>query len=386
MAYLKSVFPGQFPASPARPGNRADPAFADRLAGWAYGSERAWSLERDSLFQHAWQIVGHESQVARAGDFLTADLGLERVLLVRDGFGRVHALRNSCPQLPHALVEERRGRLAEGIDCALHGLRFAEDGKRIAGVGADLAALEILAADGFYWVRSAALAGGVEAGGVEAGRGEAPGRPVPRLGDAFQVHGQVLEELPDVQVNADWKLVAEQWLERLRSPSDAAPGSDAIETTRPLAESAGWSASHYRRLVGAGAAQPWTVRFVAPNHLAERRPDGLSLLQLIPTGPGQCRIRRIHLAAASVAQAERGCAAALQYLAARVAPGCRRASLAIAESAQRGLSEFGYRASGAAIAPAVAWFRRFLAARLPALAAERAPSEPRQMHYNRPPA
>ncbi len=50
MAYLRSVFPGRF-AAVESPGGRA-PGRASPvrpLAGWVYGSERAWSLEREAL-------------------------------------------------------------------------------------------------------------------------------------------------------------------------------------------------------------------------------------------------------------------------------------------------------------------------------------------------
>jgi hypothetical protein len=75
-------------------------------------------------------------------------------------------------------------------------------------------------------------------------------------------------------------------------------------------------------------------------------------------------------------------AEALQYLAGRLAPWCRRPTIAIAESAQQGICEFGYRTAGSS--PGVAWLRAYLSSHLPALAAERAPNESPQMHYNRP--
>src|SRR5271170_4115408 len=68
MAYLKSIFPGQFvpAAEPRRAG-------VQRFAGWVYGHEGAFALERAVLF-HAWQAAAHESELPRAGDFVTADL------------------------------------------------------------------------------------------------------------------------------------------------------------------------------------------------------------------------------------------------------------------------------------------------------------------------
>ena len=74
MAYLRSIFPGQFPAPPGRISRPAAAAGA-RRAGWAYADARMHALERERLFQGAWTVVGHESQVPRRGDFLSADIG-----------------------------------------------------------------------------------------------------------------------------------------------------------------------------------------------------------------------------------------------------------------------------------------------------------------------
>jgi TetR/AcrR family transcriptional repressor of bet genes len=373
MAYLKSVFPGQFSAASSLPARAAGGASIP-FAGWVYGSERAWSLERDALFRVSRQIVAHESELPRAGDFVTADLGVERVLLVRDAYGAVRALRNSCPHVPHALTSARRGRLEEGIECAAHGLRFAADGRCIAGGGGDLAALELRAADGFYWVRSS----GPAREGV-AEDGDPQERASARSGERLRMDGRVLLTPLDLEVRANWKLVAEQWLETLGAgPHGAAMlGATAIDgSIAPIDADSGWSAARYRRLAGSAAKEPWQVRFVAPNQLIERRPDGLSVLQIIATGPAQCRIRRIHLAQEDNRRDASGIGA-LQYLAGRLIPWCRRGSLAIAESAQQGLSDYGYRTAAGPASPAVAWFRKLLMARLPALAGERPPNESR---------
>jgi hypothetical protein len=119
---------------------------------------------------------------------------------------------------------------------------------------------------------------------------------------------------------------------------------------------------------------------MAPNQLIERRPDGLAVLQIVATGPARCRVRRLHLVRPGDG------AQALQYLAGRLAPWCRRPTIALAESAQQGLSEFGYRTAGGSPSAGVAWLRTYLTSRVPALAGERAPNESRQMNYNRPSA
>jgi hypothetical protein len=124
------------------------------------------------------------------------------------------------------------------------------------------------------------------------------------------------------------------------------------------------------RLVECLADTSWRRRFIAPNQLIETRPDGASVLQALPSAPGRCLLRRLDY---TRLPPEDNARAAL-YLARRLGPYTRRIAWQAAESIQKGLIEFGYEGTAGPDAPAVLWFRRFLAARIPALTLDRAPS------------
>ena len=358
MAYLRSIFPGRFDRSSTGSFEAAHAASPDRLAGWSYANERAYRLERDTLFQGAWQAAVHESQIARAGDFAAADLGVERALLTRDSFGSVHALRDSCPAAPHALATSRSGRLEAGIECRLHRLRFGLNGRRAGGATrADLHPLPMQAVGGFVLVRSSAAESA--AAGCAGWFHDMPAAHLVALGTT------------ELDVASDWKVLVEQWLEAASPRSPPTPAHEFIEwTSRPL-ETSNWSAERYRRIVGERAAEAWEQRFLAPNHLLQLRPDGVSLLQAIPTAPGRCRLRGIHLTNRPAGRE----ADAARYLASRLSRFESRPAIDTAESTQRGVFEFGYRAAAdGRAAPAVAWFLRHLLSRLPLLALERPPT------------
>jgi TetR/AcrR family transcriptional repressor of bet genes len=353
MAYLRSVFPGRFappPGAPARP-----PGGAGAFAGWVYGSPHAALLERDALFRSAWQIAAHVAQIPRAGDFVTADLGAERVVVVRDAYGVLHALRNSCPALPHALVLESRGHSAGTFRCPTHGVEFDAGGRSVGGGPGNLTRLGLHIADDWVWVGPAG--GPPPPPRAEQGGGAPGGRAAP--GEATTVTEREFE------VAANWKLLIEQWLEAV--PADAAAAADSITwSLRPLEERRRSSARCYRALAAGAAGEPWLQRFDAPNQLLQWRPDGLTVLQAIPASPGTCRLRVLGVVRGSQGREAR----ARQYLATRLTPWTRRSTRAVAESAQRGVTDFGYRA-GAGLAPAIGWFRRHLTARVPSLALER---------------
>jgi TetR/AcrR family transcriptional repressor of bet genes len=355
MAYLKSIFPGQFvpAAEPRRAG-------VPRFAGWAYGHERAFALERAVLF-HAWQAAAHESELPRAGDFVTADLGVERVLLIRDSYGAIQALRNSCPEVPHALVTARRGRIEDHIDCPVHGLKFDRNGRSAGGARAGLEPLDLHAAGGFLLVRSAA-------GAVHA----APLWPEGEPEGAARAALRALAAPPDIEVQADWKLLAELWLASADAEGAPRAAAGLLSWSSHAAAAPSWSAARYRQLAGSAAAELWHQRFVAPNQLLQSRPDGATLLQAIAVAPGRCRVRRIHLTHLTSGRE----AAAAQFLSARLMRLERRSALAVAESAQRGVIDFGYRpAAESSVRAGVAWFRELLSGQLPALSLERPPTD-----------
>ena len=358
MAYLRSVFPGQF-AQPRGAHETASRAAAG-FAGWAYGNARVALLERDALFRCTWQIAAHVAQIPRAGDFVTADLGAERVLVVRDAYGTLHALRNSCPKVPHALVVESRGHSAGTFRCQVHGVEFDFEGRCVGGGRGDLTRLELRTADHLIW--------------VGAPRAQHPPRPLgpggnrPSAREALYTATTITER--EIEVAANWKLLVEQWLETVPADAAGAASVDCITwSSRPLEGGTSFSARCYRALVKEAIDEPWLQRFVAPNQLLQWRPDGLTVIQAIPASPQSCRLRLICVARSPQGPEVR----AGHYLATRLTRWTRASTRAVAESAQRGVMDFGYRA-GPGLAPALSWFRGYLTAHVPALALERPPA------------
>jgi TetR/AcrR family transcriptional regulator, transcriptional repressor of bet genes len=363
MAYLRSVFPGRFAQLPGGHETSPGAGATGGFAGWVYGDARAALLERDGLFRRAWQIAAHVAQIPRAGDFVTADLGAERVVVVRDAYGALHALRNSCPEVPHALVAESRGHSAGTFRCRVHGVEFDFEGRHAGRGRSDLTQLALHTADNLIWVSPSGAAYP-----PRWQEGKASGR------DATVAAATITER--EIEVAANWKLLVEQWLEG--APVDEIPGNQAdsiVWIADPLEDGTSFSARCYRSLVEDAADEPWLQRFVVPNQLLQWRPDGLTVMQAIPASPASCRLRLICVARMPEGPEAR----AGHYLATRLSRWTRRATRRVAESAQRGVTDFGYpreRGAGPDLAPALVWFRQYLSARIPALALERPPSSP----------
>jgi hypothetical protein len=113
-------------------------------------------------------------------------------------------------------------------------------------------------------------------------------------------------------------------------------------------------------------------RLVAPNHLIDLRPDGFSILQVLPIAPGRSLMRWHHYTHCSDPRP----ALAAQYLASRLRPQMGRSMIAVAESTQKGLAIFGHSAAQTASSAAeVIAFRQYLLAQLPALGLDQPPSD-----------
>jgi phenylpropionate dioxygenase-like ring-hydroxylating dioxygenase large terminal subunit/AcrR family transcriptional regulator len=374
MAYLRSIFPGRFESLAA--------VKVARFPGWAYANGGIFAMEREALFPAAWTFAGHESQIPHAGDFLTIDTGVERALVIRDSAGTIRALRNCCSESPHILVTDRSGRLGEEIECRLHGLTFRTNRDVTGAAARVLVELDLESMGGLMFVRprkvgrspaAATPSGFPMPGGIPRSLGvPTPQSLPPLLIDAEQSAGLMMLDSPsEVAVTADWKVLVEQWLECVavdRGPEFAAD-STAWSTAvlhRP------WSGARYARLVDCLPERSWERRFIMPNQLIETRADGLTVVQALPVAAGRCVVRRFDY---TLLPPDDGARAAI-YLAKRLGAQTRPSSLARAESVQSGRVDFGYEASADSPVPvAVAWFRGVLAARIPALAFARPPTD-----------
>ena len=245
------------------------------------------------------------------GDYLSADLGGERVLVVRAERDRLHAFRNTCRRSPHALVTERAGQLHSAIRCATHALTYTFDGQLVEGrTPGDLTPLELLRRERIVLARATPAAQNTLAAAVPW---EAFATLLPR-------------STTDLDVAADWKVLVEQWLEN------------------PQAHQ----------------------HFLPPNQLFELRGESAVILQVTPTAPGRSRIRRFDFApdkrSGSRGAREGGKREMDAWLAAQVA---------LAESTQSGfLGAAADAADTGPVTPALAQFRDSITPLLQTLAAK----------------
>ena len=84
-------------------------------------------LERQAVFGRAWQAVGRADQLREKGDFLTAELAGEPIVVVRGEDGVVRGFFNVCRHHAAAVVTEPQGHAAQ-FRCPYHGWTYGNDG------------------------------------------------------------------------------------------------------------------------------------------------------------------------------------------------------------------------------------------------------------------
>jgi choline monooxygenase len=95
-------------------------------ASW-YIDERIAELEVQRVFGRTWQVVGRVDQVSRPGEFLTADLAGEPLVVVRGSDNQLRAFFNVCRHHAAAVVTEPQG-AASIFRCPYHGWSYGFDG------------------------------------------------------------------------------------------------------------------------------------------------------------------------------------------------------------------------------------------------------------------
>jgi len=89
--------------------------------------------EAERIFGHSWLYVGHESEVAAAGDYVRRPVGGRPVFMVRGAkSGDVHVFHNTCTHRGAVVCRHKSGN-AKVFQCFYHAWTFDSDG-RLTGV------------------------------------------------------------------------------------------------------------------------------------------------------------------------------------------------------------------------------------------------------------
>jgi phenylpropionate dioxygenase-like ring-hydroxylating dioxygenase large terminal subunit len=95
-----------------------------------YTDPDVFRQEMESIFTKTWVYVGHESEVATSGEFKSAYIGLQPVILCRDDTARINVFFNRCRHRGAVVCREQRGRTRQ-FRCFYHGWTYNTRGDLI---------------------------------------------------------------------------------------------------------------------------------------------------------------------------------------------------------------------------------------------------------------
>ena len=93
-------------------------------------SPEIFAGEQRKIFAREWICVGHQSQIARAGDYFVQGVAGESLIILRDKGGEIRAFYNVCRHRGTRLCEEASGHGA-AIQCPYHAWTYGLDGRLI---------------------------------------------------------------------------------------------------------------------------------------------------------------------------------------------------------------------------------------------------------------
>jgi Rieske 2Fe-2S family protein len=191
-----------------------EPAPFRSLERAEYVSSERFALEMQVIFGRQWLYLAHRSQLREPGDFVTSSVGGDPVLVTVGAEGQLHAMANVCRHRGSQLTEDPCGRF-RGIVCPYHQWSYELDGalRSVPGTvdGAYMSFSE-------FGLRQYSVC---DWNGLVFVNLDPDAEPLgPQLDGlvgvdfaAFDVRRTKVAAIHDLEVKANWKLVAENYNE-----------------------------------------------------------------------------------------------------------------------------------------------------------------------------
>jgi Rieske 2Fe-2S family protein len=197
-------------------------------------SPEIFAEEQAKIFFKEWLLVGHQSQIADAGDYVVQQVIGESLIVIRDKSREIHGFYNVCRHRGTRLKEDTCGH-ASAIQCPYHAWTYGLDGRLIGAPHMDevpgfdktdysLHAVNLALWEGFIFVN---LADGGTRLRSEATARQAPGDFIslerwfaPLAGKFSYWNMSILRPAKRIEydVRANWKLIFENYSECYHCP------------------------------------------------------------------------------------------------------------------------------------------------------------------------
>lgn len=118
------------------PGDLTSPSLLDRvetsiadglLPVEIFNDEEIFRAELDQVFGTCWVFVAHETEIPNAGDFVQRRIGIDPVIVTRDGSGGINVLSNYCRHRGTQVCQTDAGN-SRFFQCPYHGWTYSNNG------------------------------------------------------------------------------------------------------------------------------------------------------------------------------------------------------------------------------------------------------------------
>jgi nitrite reductase/ring-hydroxylating ferredoxin subunit len=99
----------------------------DQVPSQIYADPVIFDAEMRRIFARNWVFVAHETEIPNPGDFVLRKVGLDEVIVTRDGKGAIHVLSNHCRHRGARLCQIDKGN-ASHFRCPYHGWTYKNNG------------------------------------------------------------------------------------------------------------------------------------------------------------------------------------------------------------------------------------------------------------------
>ena len=198
--FQRQTYPEGFPALPDLPAAR-------------YFDADFYRLELEHVFRKSWLCVGHESQIAKAGDYTLFEQLGQSIIISRGTDNQIRAFKNTCRHRGAAIVTQPSGN-AKRFICPYHAWGYDSDGSlRSVPEAHNFASLN-KAEKPLFQVRCESWRGFIfinfdeDAGPLAEFLG-----PLTKQVDDFPIDNMVVKHIITNEIDCNWKTAYDNFLE-----------------------------------------------------------------------------------------------------------------------------------------------------------------------------
>jgi phenylpropionate dioxygenase-like ring-hydroxylating dioxygenase large terminal subunit len=103
-------------------------ASASTIPSTWYTDERIFELEKQTVFSRSWQVVARQDQLTRPGNYVTAEIAGEPIVVVRGNDNVTRGFFNVCRHHAAAVMPDAAGQVNQ-MRCPYHGWTYSLEGE-----------------------------------------------------------------------------------------------------------------------------------------------------------------------------------------------------------------------------------------------------------------